>query len=128
MVKEILIGAGGVIVIAMIIATVKYRMAHKEDEKIEKVFVDEVNMGEIKKWFVDKLTSSSLKGVIFYPTKENVEKWKIKMPEQENALIQSVYDQNKDEVVTYREIAFSEMSSKLKELLAANGGSVIIEK
>ena len=85
-------------------------------------------MGEIKKWFVDKLTSSSLKGVIFYPTKENVEKWKIKMPEQENALIQSVYDQNKDEVVAYREIAFSEMSSKLKELLAANGGSVIIEK
>lgn len=50
------------------------------------------------------------------------------MPEQENALIQSVYDQNKDEVVAYREIAFSEMSSKLKELLAANGGSVIIEK
>lgn len=128
MVKEILIGAGGVIVIAMIIAAVKYRMAHKGDEKIEKVFVDELNMGEIKKWFADKLTSSSLKGVIFYPTKENVEKWKIKMPEQENTLIQSVYDQNKDEVVAYREIAFSEMSSKLKELLAANGGSVIIEK
>ena len=128
MVKEILIGAGGVIVIAAIIAAVKYKMAHKDDGEIECVFVDELNMGEIKKWFVEKMTNDSLKGIVFLPTKENVDKWKVKMPEQDNVLIQLIYDEANDKVVAYREVGYSEISEKVKELLDSNGGTLVIEK
>ena len=128
MVKEILIGAGGVIVIAAILAAVKYRMAHKADGAIERAFVDELNMGEIKKWFVEKMTNDSLKGIVFLPTKENVDKWKVKMPEQDNVLIQLIYDEANDKVVAYREIGYAEISEKVKELLDSNGGTLVIEK
>lgn len=128
MVKEILIGAGGVIVIAAIIAAVKYKMDHKNDGEIESVFVDVLNMGEIKKWFVEKMMNDSLKGIVFLPTKENVDKWKIKMPEQDNALIQLIYDEANDKVIAYREVGYAEMSEKVKELLESNGGTLVIEK
>ena len=116
MVKEILIGVGGVIVIAAIIAAVKYKMMHKDDGEIENVFVDELNMGEIKKWFVDKMTNESMKGIVFLPTKENIDKWKVKMPEQENVLIQLIYDETNDKVTAYREVGYAEISKRVKEL------------
>lgn len=128
MVKEILVGASGVIVMAAIIAAVKYKMNHLDDEKIEKIFVDELNMGEIKKWFVEKIKNDSVKGVVFLPTKENVDKWNVKMPEQDNVLIQLIYDEIKGEVIAYREVGYAEMSEKLKELLNSNGGTLVIEK
>lgn len=128
MVKEILIGVGGVIVIAAIIAAVKYKMMHKDDGEIENVFVDELNMGEIKKWFVDKMTNESMKGIVFLPTKENIDKWKVKMPEQENVLIQLIYDETNDKVTAYREVGYAEISKRVKELLDSNGGTIVIEK
>lgn len=128
MVKEILIGAGGVIVIAAIMAAAKYKMAHKEDSEIEKVFVDELNMGEIKKWFVEKLLNDAMKGVVFLPTNENVNKWKVKMPEQDNVLIQLIYDEANDKVIAYREVGYAEISDKLKKLLDINDGTLVIEK
>ena len=128
MVKEILIGAGGIIVIAAIIAAVKYKMAHKDDGEIESIFVDVLNMGEIKKWFVEKMINDSMKGVVFLPTKENVSKWKVKMPEQDNVLIQLIYDEANDKVVAYREVGYAEISEKVKELLDSNGGTLVIEK
>lgn len=128
MVKEILIGAGGAIVIAAIIAAVKYKMNHMDDEKIEKIFVDELNMGEIKKWFVEKMKNDSVKGVVFLPTKENVNKWNVKMPEQDNVLIQLIYDEINGVVIAYREVGYAEMSEKVKELLNSNGGTLVIEK
>ncbi len=128
MVKEFLIGASGAIAVAAVIAAIKYKEQHKEDKSVESIFVDELNMGEIKKWFADKIITTSLKGVIFYPTKENSIKWKIKIPEQENMLIQLVYNQDEDKVIAYREIAFSELSPKLKELLAANNGTIIVDR
>lgn len=70
MVREILIGTGGVIIVAAIIAAIKYKMAHQDDGEIERIFVDELNMGEIKKWFVDKMTNDSMIGIVFLPTKE----------------------------------------------------------
>lgn len=128
MVKEILIGAGGAIVIAAIIAAVKYKMDHKDDGKIESVFVDELNMGEIKKWFVEKMLNDSMKGIVFLPTKVNVDKWKVKMPEQDNVLIQLIYDEANDKVIAYREVGYAEISEKVKELLDTNGGTLVIEK
>lgn len=128
MVREIFVGVGSVIVIAAIIAAIKYRKDHSDDSEIESVFVDELNMGEIKKWFVEKMTQDNMKGVVFYPTAENVSKWKIKMSNQENVLIQLVYDQDNDKVLAYREIGFAEMSEKVKDLLDANGGTIVIDK
>lgn len=128
MVKEFLIGTGGIIVIAAIIAAVKYKMAHKDDGKIESVFVDVLNMGEIKKWFVEKMTNDTMKGIVFLPTKENVDKWKVKMPEQDNVLIQLIYDEANDKVIAYREVGYAEISEKVKELLDPNGGTLVIEK
>lgn len=130
MTKEMLMGIGtcGIIMAAAVIAVARYMMAHKDDRNIERIFVDELNMGEVKKWFMDKITSDSLKGCIFYPTKENSEKWKIKTPEQKNMLVQAVYNEDKDEIVAYREITFSEMSPKLNELLETGEGIVVIEK
>ena len=128
MVREILIGAGGVIIVAAIIAAVKYKMEHKDDGEIESVFVDELNMGEIKKWFVEKMANDSMKGIVFLPTKENVDKWKVKMPQQDNVLIQLIYDEANDKVIAYREVGYAEISEKVKELLDTNGGTLVIEK
>ena len=129
MIKEVLFGAAGVIAVAAIIAVIKYQMDQKENgEEIESIFVDELNIGEIKTWFADKLEAENMKGVILYPTKENTEKWKIKMPESDNMLIQIVYDEEADTVTAYSEIGFSNLSPKLKELIDANGGTVVLEK
>lgn len=129
MVKEALLIAAGAITVVAIIAIVRYQMSKKESgEDVERIFVDELNIGEIKKWFVDKLTDDNKKGVIFYPTEENTEKWKVKMPENKNQLIQIVYDVDADKVVEYREIAFTELSEKLKALLDENNGTLVIDK
>lgn len=128
MVREILIGTGGVIIVAAIIAAVKYKMAHQDDGEIERIFVDELNMGEIKKWFVDKMTNDSMIGIVFLPTKENVNKWKVKMPEQNNVLIQLIYSKANDKMISYREVGYAEISEKVKNLLDMNGGTIVIEK
>ena len=85
-------------------------------------------MGEIKKWFVEKMINDSMKGIVFLPTKENVDKWRVKMPEQDNVLIQLIYDGTNDKVIAYREIGYAEISEKVKTLLDANGGTLVIEK
>lgn len=129
MVKEILLGATGVFVVAAIAAVVRYQMSKSvKGEEVEKIFVDELNVGEIKAWFTGKLENENQKGVIFYPTKENTDKWKVKMPENRNQLIQIVYDMEEDKVVAYREIAFAELSEKMKDLLEDNGGTLVIDK
>lgn len=129
MVREIFMGAAGVVVLAAVIAAIKYQMSKSENgEPIEQIFVDELTVGEIKKWFVGKIETEDHKGVVFYPTKENTEKWKVKMPENENMLIQIVYDVNMDKVVEYREIAFTELSNKVRELLDNNSGTLVIDK
>ncbi len=128
MVREILIGTGGVIIVAAIIAAIKYKMAHQDDGEIERIFVDELNMGEIKKWFVDKMTNDSMIGIVFLPTKENVNKWKVKMPEQNNVLIQLIYSKANDKMISYREVGYAEISEKVKNLLDMNGGTIVIEK
>lgn len=129
MIKEILIGVGGVIVItAVVAAIVKYKMDHKDDDEVENVFVEELTMGEIKKWFVDKMTGNLEKGIIFLPTKENTEKWNVKMPEQDNVLIQLVYDEAADKIIAYREIGYAQISEKVREILDASGGTLVIEK
>lgn len=129
MVKEVLISVAGVVVVAAIFAAVKYQMSKKESgEEVEKIFVDELNMGEIKVWFKDKLLSEAHKGVIFYPTKENLSKWKIKASDNNNLLIQMVYDVETDSVVSYREITFMELSEKLEALIDSSEGTLIINK
>ena len=50
------------------------------------------------------------------------------MPEQDNVLIQLIYDEANDKVVAYREVGYSEISEKVKELLDSNGGTLVIEK
>jgi len=130
MVKEILAGmAGAACITAILYAVAKYRKSKDADElQGEKIYVDELNSGEIKSWFKDKLPGSGYKGLVFYPTKENLGKWKgIQIEEMENVLIQAVYDESQDKVAAYREISFSVLSSKLDELLKNNCGAFVVE-
>ena len=110
MVKEILAGmAGAACITAILYAVAKYRKSKDADElQGEKIYVDELNSGEIKSWFKDKLPGSGYKGM-------------------ENVLIQAVYDESQDKVAAYREISFSVLSSKLDELLKNNGGAFVVE-
>lgn len=129
-IKNLAIGATiGAGVAAIIVAAIKVYKAKKSGEKIESIYVDELNTGEIKKWFSDKLTKEVLKGVLLYPTPENIDKWKfdIDVSRHSNMLIQAVYDEEKDEVTDYREIIYTTLSSKLKELLDTNGGVLVVE-
>lgn len=130
MLKEVILGTVGVVAVAAIVyAIVKYQKTKEEnDENVERIYVDELNLGEIKSWFTDKMDSETKKGVIFYPTKENNERWKIKVSENPNQIVQIVYDTSNDNVIAYREVAFAEMSDKLKTLLNDNGGTLIIDK
>lgn len=130
MFKEVIIGAGGILIIATIIATIKRFMEKKDSECVDSIYIDELNVGEIKKWFADKVVKDTLKGLVLYPTEENITKWKLKIDasQQGNMLIQVIYDESKEEIVAYREIVFSSLSPKLKELLDSNGGVFVIEK
>ena len=130
MVKEVLIGVVGVAVGAVAIyAFVKY-LKEQRDMGItpERSYSDEVNIKEIKKWFSEKINSEDEVGVLFYPTEENLKKWDLELDVADNVIIQMVYNQKENNVVSYREIAFGEMSEKLKELLDSNGGTVVLEK
>ena len=130
MVKEVLIGVVGVAVGAVAIyALVKY-LKEQRDMGItpERSYSDEVNINEIKKWFSEKINSEDEVGVLFYPTEENLKKWDLELDVADNVIIQMVYNQKENNVVSYREIAFGEMSEKLKELLDSNGGTVVLEK
>lgn len=133
MVKEILFGVGGVVVgaaaIYAIYALVKY-IKEQKDLGItpERSYSDEVNLNEIKDWFKDKIKSEDEVGVLFYPTEENLKKYELDLDVEDNIIIQMVYNQNTNQVVNYREIAFGEMSAKLKELLDGNGGTLVLEK
>ncbi len=130
MIKEVLIGAAVLaIIVAAIAALIKYL---KEQQELgitpERVFFDDLNLNEIKGWYKGKIDSEDKVGVLLYPNKENLEKWKLNIEENDHMIIQMVYNKTADEVVSYREIAFTEMSSKLKEMLDNSGGSVVIEK
>ena len=130
MVKEVLIGVVGVAVGAVAIyAFVKY-LKEQRDMGItpERSYSDEVNINEIKKWFSEKINSEDEVGVLFYPTEENLKKWDLELDVADNVIIQMVYNQKENNVVSYREIAFGDMSEKLKELLDSNGGTVVLEK
>lgn len=131
MIKEIILGTGGAVLIAAIIAAVIiYRSSRKDDGEIESIYVDELNTGEIKKWFSDRLTKETLKGVVLYPTPENISKWKLPVDAAhlDNTLIQAVFDEDKDEIADYREVVFGTLSEKLKDLLDANGGAFVIDR
>lgn len=128
--KEIMLGAGGVVLIAAIIVAIRRFRAKTGDGKVESVYVDELSIGEIKTWFGDKITKETLKGAILYPTPENVTRWEfnIDISHQNNMIIQAVYDEEKDKIIDYRTVLFSTLSAKLKELLDTNGGMLVIEK
>lgn len=130
MFKEIMFGAGGAVLIAAIIVAIRTFTVQKDDGKVESVYVDELSIGEIKTWFGDKIIKGMLKGALLYPTPENIAKWKFKIDDsyQGNMLIQAVYDEAKDKIINYREVIFGTLSPKLKELLDANGGILVIEK
>lgn len=123
------VSVGGPILIKFIITAIKNYIAQKDSEKVDSVYVDELNIGEIKKWFSDKITKNTLKGIILYPTPDNIAKWKLNIDasEQGNILIQAVYDEEHDKIVDYREVIFGILNSKLKELLDTNGGVLVIE-
>lgn len=133
MLKEILlvagIGAGVAALVFAIIKAIGNYKANKDAENVVRIYVDELNTGEIKMWFVDKIQKETLKGAILYPTPENIVKWKIQTDasNQDNMLIQAVYDEEKDEIIDYREVIFGKLSSKLQELLDTNGGMLVIE-
>ncbi len=133
MVKEVLLGVGGVVVGAAAIYAFYALVKHlKEQKKLdimpERSYSDEVNINEIKRWFSEKINSEDEVGVLFYPTEENLKKWELDLGVVNNVIIQMVYNQKISEVVNYREIAFGEMSAKLKELLDSNGGTLVLEK
>jgi len=133
MVKEVLLGVGGVVVgaaaIYAIYALVKYIKEQKElGITPERSYSDEVNLNEIKVWFSEKIKSENELGVLFYPTEENLKKYNLDLDVKDNIIIQMVYNKDANKVVSYREIAFGEMSAKLKELLDGNGGTLVLEK
>ncbi len=133
MFKEVLFGVGGVVVgaaaIYAVYALVKYIKEQKElGITPERSYSDEVNLNEIKEWFSEKIKLGNEVGVLFYPTEENLKKYNLDLDVKDNIIIQMVYNQDANEVVSYREIAFGEMSAKLKEFLDDNGGALVLEK
>ena len=130
MMKEYIIIGGIVVAGAIIYAIVRYKNSNRDKGiEIERVYVDVLNVGEVKKWFSEKLTSENVQGILLYPTSEYIKKWNIKLTEtNENMLIQAAYDNEKDSVVEYREVSFDTLSEGLKKMLDDNGGCVVIEK
>ena len=132
MLKEVLFFTGGfltgTISACLVISLVKYLNGKKNGEiESERVFLDVVDMNEIKQWFSENIGENE-KGVIIISNEENIKKWDLKMDVNEQMIIQFVYNSGKKEVVKYREIAFNEMSSTLNKLLEDNKGNLVVEK
>lgn len=128
MIKEILIGAGGIVAVSAVVLVIKQKKEHGSMAyKTEKIYVDEANLGEIKAWFDDKMIGKTNKGLIFYPTRDNIMKWKLNVPEGGNVLIQIVFNEEQGCIVNYREVTFSNLSPKLKALLDNNGGTIVVD-
>lgn len=118
----------GAVAAGAVIAVIKYKSAVKEPQNIEKIYVDEVNLGELKSWFSGKLNEDGAKGLILRPTKENLQKFHIPLKESDHILVQAVYSVKKNEILAYREVSFSEIGNKLSTLLDADGGAFIVDK
>lgn len=133
MVKEVLIVVGGVaagaVLVYAVIALARKIMSNKEQGiEPERIYESELTINVIKEWFSEKIDDESVVGVIFYPTEENIKKYRIDVEVNENMIIQLVYDSKKDVVKCYREIAFGKLSDKLSKLMEENGGTLVIEK
>jgi len=127
--KEFIVVGGIVVAGVVIYALIKYKnKLQDEDIKVERMYIDDLNVIEIKKWFKEKMISNNCQGVLLYPTSNNIEKWNIKLDEKnENMIIQVVYDKSKDIVLDYREVFFENLSENLKKLLDDNNGCIVIE-
>ena len=133
MVKEVLIVVGGVaagaVLVYAVIALARKIMSNKEQGiEPERIYESELTINVIKEWFSEKIDDESVVGVIFYPTEENIKKYRIDVEVNENMIIQLVYDSKQDVVKCYREIAFGKLSDKLSKLMEENGGTLVIEK
>lgn len=124
------VGTGSAILIIAIIKAIKKYRSQNTPETIESIYVDELNVGEIKNWFVDKLTKDSIKGIIISPTPTNISKWNLNIDLNDSGkmLIQAVYDEERDSIIEYREVAYGTMSEKMKQMLDLNEGVLVIEK
>lgn len=133
MVKEVLTCVGGVVAGAVVVYAI-YELAkyvRKQNElgvTPERAFSDDLNINEVKQWFAGKMNSDDEVGILCYPTEENIKKWNIEVSTNDHMIIQMVYNQKTNNIIEYREIAFTNMSDKLKDLLESNGGTVVLEK
>lgn len=124
------VGSGSALLIPRIIKAIREFFSKSSHDTVESIYVDNLNVGEIKNWFVDKLTKDSFKGIIISPTTDNISKWNlnIDLNSSENMLIQAVYDEKRDAIIEYREVVYSILSDKMKQLLDLNEGVLVIEK
>lgn len=125
--KLLLVGAIGAAAAVVGLLIYKKISSEKTLYETEKIVVDELTVGEVKEWFDSKLKNTYQSGVLFVPTKENAEKWNVKISTNDKVLLQIVFDSQKDEIIAYREIMFNQMSDKMQAMLDENNGTVVIK-
>lgn len=121
-------GVLGVVVLAAILAIRKY--LQEDGVKIEEGYEDVIGIGHIKEYFRDKSVSGDIKGIVIYPTTENINKYKgLKdvIKEGNNHLYLVVYDTVNEKVICCKKYGFSSISDQVKDVIDQNGGIVVLE-
>ena len=138
MLKELII-TGGLVAISVLILKYLFERFEEENGKApdtiadvadEQLYVDSVSAGDVKSWFVEKNADKKYTNILFYPTTDKIEKFGLDnfdFSDDENYLVQAIFDSETDEVIVSRIIVYREISSKLAELLEKNNGAVILD-
>lgn len=138
MLKELII-TGGLVTISVLILKYLFERFEEENGKVpdtiadvadEQLYVDSVSAGDVKSWFVEKNADKKYTNILFYPTTDKIEKFGLDdfaFSDDENYLVQAIFDSETDKVIVSRIIVYREISSKLAELLEKNNGAVILD-
>lgn len=137
MLKEFII-TGGMVALAVLIFKLlldQHEELHPGEEKNikdltdEQLIVDEVSPGEIKSWYMNKNPNRNYTNVLIRPTAENLEKFDIPdslFNDAENYLVQVVFDDADDKLISCRVIIYNTLNSQIADLLD-NSGVVIFD-
>ncbi|MBQ5989217.1 MAG: hypothetical protein IJL67_06955 [Oscillospiraceae bacterium] len=130
---------GGVAIVAVAICYAAYKVLSKKsgdyseiikDVAEEQLVVDKLSGSDLTPWFKKNNPNGKLKNVLIQPNNSNLQKFHLPKNincNNENMIVQILYDEIKEKVIKIRVIEFEELTSSMAEIFNNNDGVIFIE-
>lgn len=138
MLKQLIV-TGGLVALSVLILKCLLDNYEKEngmtpksvvDVSDEQLYVDQLLPGDVKSWFVEKNPDKKYTNIMFYPTKDKIEKFGLSgviFSDFEKYIVQAVFDSDTDNVIASRAIVYRELDQVLDDLMNKSNGVVILD-